>query len=254
MIFQLEKLLLILTRITSFIVITPGYSYKGIPNTLKIGISIAVTMFAYMATPEFTTDGSMALFIMMIVREVFVGLALGFVSQVVFSVIEMAGNLIDFQAGFSMATVYDPAMGAQASNYGRTYYYLAIAVFFLMNMHQVLMETILRSFNHIPLAAPIIEGFGAEAVLVLFYRMFELGINLAAPMVITVLITDAILGIIARTVPQINVFMLGMPMKAMVSFMVFMVSVAWVMNFAGSIIGQIPGYIESFIELFSQAV
>lgn len=253
MIIQLEKLLLILTRITSFIVITPGYSYKGIPNALKIGVSIAITMFAYMATPDFVSEGSVVLFMLMILREVFVGLALGFVSQVVFSVIEMAGNLIDFQAGFSMAAVYDPAMGAQASNYGRTYYYIAIAVFFLLNMHQVLMETILRSFKHIPLATPIIEGFGAEAVLVLFYRMFELGINLAAPMIITVLITDAVLGIVARTVPQINVFMLDMPMKSMVSFLVFMVSAAWVIKYAGSIIAQIPGYLQGFIELFAQA-
>jgi flagellar biosynthetic protein FliR len=253
MIFQLEKLLLILVRITSFIVATPGFSYKGLPNALKVGISIAITIFAYMGTPEFILQGSLSLFIFLMLKEIFLGLALGFVSQIVFSVIEMAGNLIDFQAGFSMAAVYDPAMGAQASNYGRTYYWIAIAVFFILDMHQILMEVILNSFTYIPLSVPIIKGFGAEAVLVLFYKMFELGISLAAPMVITVLVTDVVLGIIARTVPQINVFMLGMPMKAMVSFLIFMVSAAWVVNYAGGIIGQIPEYLQGFIELFASA-
>jgi len=251
MIFQIQKMILILTRITAFIVTTPGYSYRGIPNVLKIAISGVLSIFVYMTTPEIVVEGGLFGLALLIIREAVFGLALGFVGQMVFSSVEMAGKLMDFQVGFAMGAVYDPAMGAQASNYGRTYYWLAVAIFFLLDMHVILMETILSSFSLIPLGTMNLQGFGAEAVLMVFARVFELGINLAAPMIITVLVTDVVLGIISRTVPQINVFMLGMPMKSMVSFFVFMISVGWIMNTAGELVGTMPGFIEGFMELFS---
>ncbi|MDX9916846.1 MAG: flagellar biosynthetic protein FliR [Gudongella sp.] len=251
MIFQLEKLLLILTRITSFIVIVPGYSFKGVPNLFKVGLSIAITAFAYTMTPEFTAYGALPVLALMILREVFLGLTLGFVCQMAFTAVEIAGGLIDFQAGFSMASVYDPSVGSQASHYGRTYYWISISVFFITNMHRVLMNAVIKSFAYVPLASPIMEGFGAQAILTIFYRMFELGINLAAPIIITMLLTDAVLGIISRAVPQINVFMLGMPMKAMISFMIFFASVPWIVRYSGRIIDMMPDYIDGILKLFA---
>lgn len=245
--FQLDKFLLILMRITAFVVTTPGFSYRGIPNSLKIGFSVALGAIIYMMTPDFVLEGNSFLFLFLVIKEVFVGLALGFVCQVVFSVMEMAGNLVDFQAGFSMAAVYDPILGAQTSNFGRLYYWIAIASFFLLDLHQFLLSTVMRSFTLIPLGNELSKGLGAEGMLVLFYRMFELGILLAAPILLCLLVTDSVLGIISRTVPQINVFMLGMPMKAMVSFFIFFLSAAWVLNFAGDALSQIPQYLEGMV-------
>ena len=250
MIIQVQKMILILLRITGFMVTSPGYSFRGIPNTLKVAISGVVTIFIYMALPEMEVYGGISEFAFLAIKETVFGLSIGFVTQMIFSTIEMAGKLIDFQVGFSMGAVYDPAMGAQASNYGRTYYWIGIAVFFLLDMHQLLLEMVIRSYDFMPIGSVSLEKFNPEAILVIFSRVFELSINLAAPMIITVLITDVVLGLISRTVPQINVFMLGMPMKSMVSFLVFLVSISWVMNSAGNIMETIPKYIEGVIRMF----
>lgn len=250
MIIQVQKLILIFMRITAFMVTSPGYSFRGIPNILKVAISGVVTIFIYMALIEIPFSVSAPEFVLLAIKETIFGLSIGFVTQMIFSAIEMAGNLIDFQVGFSMGSVYDPAMGTQASNYGRTYYWIGIAVFFLLDMHQIVLEMVIRSYDFIPIGFADIIKFNPEAIIVIFAKVFELSINLAAPMIITVLITDVVLGLISRTVPQINVFMLGMPMKSMVSFLVLLVSISWVMNSAGSVIGTIPKYIEGVMNLF----
>lgn len=250
MIFQIHKIILILIRITSFIVVVPGFSYRGIPNTLKVAVSGVLSIFIYSTVPDMAIEGGLIGFGVLAIKEAVFGLTLGFVAQLLFSAIETAGKLIDFQVGFAMGAVYDPAMGAQASNYGRLYYWLAIAIFFLLDMHNVLLRGIIGSFELIPLGSANIYGTGTESMLIVFSEVFEIGINLAAPMIITVLITDVVLGVISRTVPQINVFMLGMPMKSMISFFVFLMSIVWVMNYSGEIIATIPNYIEGFINLF----
>lgn len=250
MIFQIHKLILILIRMTTFIVVVPGFSYRGIPNTLKIAISGVLSVFIYSTAPELVIEGGLMGFSLLVIKEAIFGLTLGFVVQLLFSAIETAGKLIDFQVGFAMGAVYDPAMGAQASNYGRLYYWLAIAIFFVLDMHNILLLGIMGSFELIPLGSANIYGTGTESMVIVFAEVFEIGINLAAPMIITVLITDVVLGVISRTVPQINVFMLGMPMKSMISFFVFLISLVWVMNYSGEIMGTIPNYMEGFMHLF----
>ena len=250
MIIQIQALILIFMRIASFMVICPGYSFKGIPNILKVAISGVVTIFIYMALPEMPANVEILEFAFLAIKETIFGISIGFVTLMIFSTIEMAGNLIDFQVGFSMGSVYDPAMGTQASNYGRTYYWIGIAIFFLLDMHQLVLEMVIRSYEFVPIGSANIIQFNPKAIVVIFAKVFELSINLAAPVIITVLITDVVLGLISRTVPQINVFMLGMPMKSMVSFLVLMVSISWVMNSVGSIIETIPKYIEGVMNLF----
>lgn len=250
MTFQLHKLILIFVRLTSFIVLVPGYSYKGIPSIMKVAIVGILSVFIYPALPDLLIQQSMFDFGLLIIKEALFGMALGFVAQLLFSSIEIAGNLTDFQVGFSMGAVYDPAMGAQASNYGRTYYWIAIAVFFMLDMHLILMDTILNSFKVIPLGTANIYSTGFGAILRVFSEVFVLGISLAIPMIITALVTDVVLGVVSRTVPQINVFMLGMPMKSMISFFIFIISIGWIINSSGSVIRSIPEYINGFINLY----
>lgn len=248
---QLQGLILIFMRITAFIVICPGVSFKGIPSVLKIGISAALSFLVYGIMPELTHNENMYYFMFFAIKEVAFGLALGFVTNLIFTTMEIAGQLIDTQVGFSMASVYDPSMGINASNYGRLYYWLSICTFFLLDMHHMVIDTLIKSFEYIPVTTITFEPFSASVVLNIFIRVFELAINLAAPIIIVVLITDVVLGIISRTVPQINVLMLGMPLKAMVSFFAALISISWIMNSIGGIIQQIPGYLEGFISIFT---
>ena len=249
MIIQIQKLILIFIRITSFIVICPGFSLKAMPNIFKIGLASTFTFIAYVMTPQIDFIDSMWLFAFIVIKEALFGLCLGFVTDVVISAMEMAGSLIDFQAGFSMGAVFDPSTGIRASNYGRLYYWLALSVFFILDMHHKVIESLLDSFRYVPLGSMVFNGNIVYAVLKIFSRIFELSINLAAPIIVVALVTDVVLGVISRTVPQINVLILGMPLKILISFFIVMLSLSWIMNAMGNIISLTPGYTEGIMNL-----
>lgn len=248
MIIQLQKLILIFLRITSFIVVCPGFSYKGFPNILKVSLSFVFTVLVYSITPEIEIGNELLYFLLLSFKEVLLGVAIGFISKVIFAAAEIAGQLIDFQVGFSMASVYNPLSGTSASNYGKVYYWLSISLFFVLDLHHAVIETLVKSFQYVPLGTVVLNEFNPEGIVKLFGIAFELGLNLSVPMIIVVLVTDIALGIISKTVPQINVLMLGMPLKAIISFIAFMMILSWVMREISGIVGSVPGYIENFLQ------
>ncbi|MBC8588341.1 flagellar biosynthetic protein FliR [Tissierellaceae bacterium BX21] len=251
MTFQLQKIILIFIRITAFIVICPGFSFKGLPNTFKIGFAISLTLIINSIIPKIDVIDNMFLFLLLNIKETILGLALGFVTNLIFSAAEIAGNLVDFQVGFSMASVYDPSVGTTAANYGKMYYWISISVFFLLDMHHKVITALVKSFDYIPLNTVSFNNYNAKAIVSLFSEVFELALNLAIPIIIVVLVTDIILGIISKTVPQINVLMLGMPVKAMVSYIITLLTLSWLINSIGNTIQLIPENLEGFMNLFS---
>lgn len=251
MIIQLQKLLLILIRITTFISQVPGFSFKGVPNIFKVGLSLSFSLIVYVNTPEFITVDSLLFFFMLIIKEILIGMFLGLIVTLIFGAIEIAGQFVDFQSGFSMGSIFDPSMGKQASYYGRIYYWMSLSLFFILNLHIGVIESIIKSFNYIPIGDINFVTQDIKGLINLFVNTFEIAFNLAAPMVILVLITDIVLGIISKSVPQINVLMLGMPIKALVGYMLTFAMLAWLINNIADIILTLPSYINRFISTFN---
>ncbi|MGX7023579.1 flagellar biosynthetic protein FliR [Vagococcus hydrophili] len=210
--------ILIFCRISSFMVTAPGFSFKQTPSLLKILISFSLSISVFSVLPETISTNNLYIGIFYIIKELLVGIALGFVVQLIFSAIEMAGQIIDFQVGFSMGSVYDQTIGIQGSNYGRLYYWLALTLFFVTDMHHIVIENLLASFDIVPLTEASMKWNTVEGMVKLFAKVFEMSIMLAAPVVLVAFVTDCVLGIVSRSVPQINVLMLGMPMKILISF------------------------------------
>ena len=246
---QVQKLILIMMRISSFVFLSPGFSFKGLPNTLKVALGTSISMVVYMITDDIVLVENLYVFALLILKEIIYGLALGYVTSLVFGFIETAGELVDFQAGFSMGQIYDPMMEKMASYFGRIYYWLGITVFFTLNLHHNIIEAIIKSFNYVPIGEINIVDINIAGIIKLFSMTFELAVNFAAPIVIVALVTDIILGVVSRTVPQINVLMLGMPLKALVSFGVSFITLSWVMNFIGKNLSVLPKYIEGFFNI-----
>lgn len=169
MIIQIEKLILILVRITSFMVVSPGFSFRGLPNMFKIGLSFSISLVVYFAVPDLSLGGNFYLLITLAIKEALFGLSIGYITKLVFSAVEIAGHLIDFQVGFSMGQVYDPSMGASSSNYGRLLNWLALAVFFILNMHHYMIESLMKSFEYVPINSIDINQLGVQSVVSLFF-------------------------------------------------------------------------------------
>ncbi|MFE8695169.1 flagellar biosynthetic protein FliR [Cytobacillus sp. FJAT-53684] len=214
--------LLVFVRVTSFFLMMPLFSYRSIPTVAKIGLGffMALTMIFTMDIPSFEIDQT---YYLLIIKEALVGLMIGFIAYLILSAIQIAGGFIDFQMGFAIANVIDPQTGAQSPLMGQ--YLYTIGLFFLLtvNGHHLMLDGVFYSYQFIPLDQPWIS-FGnenmIEYVIKAFNSMFVIAFQMSIPVVGSLFMVDIALGIVARTVPQLNVFVVGLPLKIGVSFLV----------------------------------
>jgi flagellar biosynthetic protein FliR len=149
----------------------------------------------------------------LIIKEVIVGLILGYAAILTFTAIRIAGELIDSQMGFAMASIVDPQNNTSITLIGEFMYVLQILLFLAVDGHHQLLLAISYSYTMIPVAGAIFKTTFVTAVLKMFIEMFSLGIRMAAPFIVAFLICDIAMGLMARTVPQLNVFVISFPIK-----------------------------------------
>jgi flagellar biosynthetic protein FliR len=223
---QLPVFLLILVRMTAFFVAAPIFSIRGVPNIFKVGLAFFT---ALLALSTVSLEQPIALdisFILFILKEAVVGLALGFVASLLLYTVQVAGGFIDFQMGFAIANVVDPQTGAQVPIIGNFKYILAILFLLSLNGHHLLLDGVFRSYQIVPVNALFVP-IGSEQVALfittIFSQMFLIAFQLAIPIVGALFLVDVALGIMARTVPQVNVFVVGLPLKIFVGFVLLLI-------------------------------
>lgn len=223
---DIQQFLLILIRLTVFITVSPGFSHSSFPTASKIALSVGLTLPIMSSVSGFAAELTMIMFLMIALKEVMIGLALGYITLLFFTTFEVAGAFVDFQVGFSMGQIYDPALGVNASFYGRVYYWISMMIFFIANIHHHVIRVLVKSFEWAPIDQLSFNHFGVKGIVHLFSQMFSTAVQLAIPLIIVAILSELTLALISRTVPQINVLILGMPMKILVSliFMFFFLS------------------------------
>lgn len=243
-----QYFLLVLIRISSFVWISPGFSHKGLPQLMKLTISAGMSMVVYGAMPLTFESLTMGMFVISILKEILVGVAIGYITLLFFSGIEMAGSFVDFQVGFSMAMAYDPSLGVNVSYYGRVYYWIAMMIFFLTNMHHAVIRTVVRSFQYIPINQMEFSYLGVDGIVELFGYVFEIALNLAFPMIVVALMAEITLALLSRTVPQINVLILGMPLKILLSIGFIFFFLPFLFDGIGDVFSEMVTALEEFIQ------
>ncbi|MBI2874491.1 MAG: flagellar biosynthetic protein FliR [Firmicutes bacterium] len=162
-------------------------------------------------------------------REVLKGALIGFGAALVISTAQMAGSLLDVEMGFGMVNVVDPTLETQAPLVGNFQHLLALIIFLLVDGHHLLLRALWESFRLFPPGTAILPEQSAAGVLLLTAAMFSLALQLAAPVLATMFLTTVALGLLARTVPQMNVFFVGLPLKAGLGILllVFTLPIYW---------------------------
>ncbi len=207
--------LLILVRVTGILAATPFFGSRNIPAMLKIGLGglMAFLLLAIVPYDPVILEYSLSQTAGLILREMVIGFALGYILSLVFMTVQMAGQMMDVPMGFSMVNVLDPLMGQQVPILGQFQYVIAIVTFLTINGHHLVLKALNDSFKLVPLGGwSYWPGF-PEICIKAFSAAFLVGVQIALPVVATLLLTDIALGLIARTVPQMNVFILGFPLK-----------------------------------------
>lgn len=225
LLFYLPIFFLVLCRISAFFVVAPLFSFAGVPTPFKIGIAFFISLLALFAIPIESTMALDGEFILSIIREVLVGLLLGFVAYLFFTVVQVAGSFVDLQMGFGIVNVIDPVTGAQSPILGNFKFIIAILLFLAVNGHHMMIAAIIESYEWVPiqneLFMRIYAGDVSTFLIESFKTMFILAFKMAAPLIATLFLADVALGMLARTAPQFNVFVVGIPFKILLGFLVF---------------------------------
>ena len=216
-------------RITSFFTSSNVLFPQGTPNLVKIALCLFLSVVVAMNTGIDMKVESMYMLVSYGIIEVLTGLFLGYITSICFNAIKIGGQLIDMQMGLSMASIYDSTTKTQTTLIGNIVYWMGVLVFFAVNGHHVLIEGLQYSFKIIPLGTPIIEN-NMDYLVKIFIEYFAIGFKISVPVCLALLISELVMGLISRSVPQFNVMILGMPMKILVGVLFLLVSLPFILN------------------------
>ncbi len=212
---EIITFILVLARVGTAIALFPVFSSMSIPALAKVGASVFLTLLIMPlltlnnVPPASNTDAVL----LALGKEAIVGLLLGFLTSFLFAAIELAGQLIAIQMGFAMANVMDPLTQNQSTVISQFYTLLSIMIFLLLDGHHFLLSGLCQSFAAVPLTS---AHFGAEISKVNVKMMSTLFISatkIGAPVIVALLIASIALGLVSRAVPQMNVFLVGIPLN-----------------------------------------
>jgi flagellar biosynthetic protein FliR len=197
----------------------PVLNSRNIPAHLKIAFTLILSLFVFiMVSDSFFSPIININYIFLLISEFLVGIVIGFSANLLFAAIQLAGQSIDMQMGFGIVNVMDPQSGMQIPLMGTFKYLLAILVFLLINGHHFFIQALIYSYQVVPVNGLSINASFVSMLVDLTTEIFVVAFKIAAPLVGALFITDFVMGIIARTVPQMNVFLVGMPAKILSGF------------------------------------
>ncbi len=215
--------MLIFARIAAFVAAIPLFGWRGIPIVVRVLFSFVLALLLTMnwegqlAFPPSDLELFLALG-----RQIITGLILGFTVYLFLSTFLMAGQFMDHKAGLMMAGSFDPLFGGQVTIMGQFFYFMAVVLYLTVNGHHILFLSLRESFYLIPLDGAFAGGDIIWHYVRTFGFVFLLSFQIAAPVVIVLWMLDLALGFLSRTVPQIHVFIVGLPLKVALVLLVFM--------------------------------
>jgi flagellar biosynthetic protein FliR len=231
---QIAGFLLVLGRIGPLFVLAPLFSSRSIPARAKGVCAVALTVgIAPIALGHHTVPLDVGTFVELMLKEILVGLAYAFALAALFAAVSTAGAFLDTLIGFSYGALVDPVTGNQSAVLTQAYVFVGIGVLIAIGGDQLMIRGVARSYDLVPLlevpSLPALAG-GAQAA---FAQVFLSALELAAPVVLAIVITDAAFGVVSRVVPQLNVFAVGFPAKVAVGILVIGVSLPFAAGWIG---------------------
>ena len=214
----LAALLLGTARATGFVLLAPPFNSKSIPGAGQgrlrpgaVGAALDPDRRRPARRRRPASSWSTA------VTEVVIGAALGFVVQVLFTAVQMAGDLIDVTGGFSLQPAYDPLAMTQNATIGRLHYLLAITLLFTSGGHLLIVKGFATSYVGLPVGGTCPPTRSRRCCITAFSMMFLAALQIAGPMVAVLLLADVALALLSRAAPALNIFALGFPVKIMLT-------------------------------------
>lgn len=248
---ELEYFLLVLMRIASFVFVAPFFSTKGVPNNVKIGLSVFVAYLMYNFGPEhiYPEYNTVLGYCTVVLKEVSVGLLIGLAAQMCTSIVLFAGRIIDMEVGLSMANVFDPATNQQSSITGVLLQYGVMLILYTTGLHRYLLKALMETFTLIPIGGVQLNTDKLLASLITFLGDYIIiGFRICLPVFASITLMNIVLGLLAKLAPQMNMFSVGIQLKLLAGLSVIMVTIMLLPDVCNFITTQIRQMIVSMVE------
>jgi flagellar biosynthetic protein FliR len=221
---QMLAFALVLARIAPLFVFAPLFSSKTLPGRVRtfvaVALAVGITPIATRAAGDAAIPSDVVGLVILMVKELLVGMAFSFGLGALFAALSAAGSLLDTLVGFSFGALVDPLTGTQSSIFSQLYAMVGVLVFIAIGGDGWVIQGLARTYEAVPLLEAPHIGSLVEGAQVAFSGLFTAAIQICAPVLLALVITDAALGVVTKVVPQLNIFAVGFPAKVAVAILI----------------------------------
>lgn len=238
---RLNLALLVFLRVSGLVVSSPLFGRKNLPNMAKIGFCAALTYLFFMEgvdPNEVIVYDNFLVLVLLCVKELLFGVVLGFISYLFMNLTFTTGQLVDMQMGFGMVSILDVQSNISVPVTGNLLNIAILITFFAVNGHYRLIQIVYATLEAVPVGSVSISGNLAVTAVEVFSMSFLLATNVSFPIIAAGLITEIALGVIIRSVPQLNVFSIGYPIKIILGFIMILVLIPIFIGFTSTIFDE----------------
>ena len=217
-----------LARILGLFTTAPVLSDRSFPVSARIGLAVAITVLVLPSLPAPAVRDPISWYgLQILVQQVLIGLAIGFVMRLVFTAIELAGELMGTTMGLGFATLFDPHSQGRTSVISQFMSMIGIMLFLATDLHLLLIDSVIDSFQSLPINRTPLDRNGWEQLVYLGSRIFSTGLQLSMPVITALLIANLALGILTRAAPQLNLFSIGFPVTLLSGYLMLAVTLPY---------------------------
>lgn len=247
---DLEYFLLIMMRIASFVTVAPLFNQKGVPRQVKVGFSffMAVLIYGVMDVRPVLEYSSVWSYALIVVRESLTGLIIGLSVNMCTTIVNFAGQIIDMETGLSMVNLMDPATNTSVSVSGVLYQYVITLMLLVSGLYQYMIMALAETFELIPINGAILDSEKLlQGVITFLADYISIGFRICLPVFAVMLLLNAVLGIMTKVAPQMNMFSVGMQLKVLVGITTLFITVSMLPAASNMIYNEIKRMMVTFV-------
>jgi len=247
---DLQFFLLILVRVTCFIYVAPFFGMKNTPHMVKIGFGVLLSYLLYgvITRPDivFDTETEYAIIVM---KEAITGFLIGFGAMLCTEISSLAGRIVDTETGMAMAQVFDVNTRENISITAGIYQYAFYLIFIVSGLYQYLVGALIDSFELVPVNGAVFNTDHLVGAFVEFMTQYMvIGFRIALPVFCTIVLLNAILGILAKIAPQMNMFAVGIQLKLLTGLSILYISAFMLPSAADFVFTEMRKVVVGFVE------
>ncbi len=247
---DLEYFLLIFIRVASFVFIAPFFSMSNTPKNVRVALSFFVAFLLYQSMPrqEVVYD-SLIGYTIVILKEVITGLLIGFAANLCSTIVAFAGQIASMEMGLSMASMMDPTTRENTTVTGVYYNYIILLLLMSSGMHRYFLKALAETYILIPVNGAVLNHEKLLNAMIEFLSDYIIiGFRICLPIFAVMVILNAVLGVLAKVSPQLNMFAVGMQMKVLVGLAILLVTASMLPDAANFIYDQMRRMVATFVE------